>query len=222
MAKTLSDLLTDTRQIINQPEEANSNFTNTQLTIWLNDAYRRVATAIRHLPTTQRDYTAASTVTLNAATITVDEARLKNPDAANDAYYALKVCKIGDLIALDPDYENADTGKPSHLVQITRQTALLWPPPDSSVTALTTPLRCLQLDEPTAMSASSDEPNIPANIQDILPNYAAHRCFTLLGDSEKSTQQLTLFRAGIRDQKALAVEFTKQNKIWKWPPSSAY
>lgn len=219
MAKTLSELLTDTRQIINQPDEANSNFTNTQLTIWLNAADARASLAIRHLPTTQRDYTAASTVTLHAKTLTVDEARLKNPDAAN-AYYALKVCKIADIIALDPDYENADTGMPTHLAQITKQTAILYPPPKASITALTEPLRCLQLDEPTAMSASGDSPTVPGNLHDILPNYAAHRCFTLLGDTERSTQQLTLFRAGMRDQKALAVEFTKQNKKWKWAPSA--
>jgi len=216
MAKTLSQLLTDTRQIIGQTEEGNSQFSNAQLTIWLNDGYRRVVAAFRTHPITTRDYSVASaSITLNGEIATADFVRLKNPDNSN-RYEQLKVINLPELVQMDPDYENADDGIPEYFVRTGAFTGTLYPPPKASVIALTTPLRVQGVEMPTELSSSSDTPQIPSNAHDLLPNYAAFRCYMFLKEDARATQQLTLFRAGVRDNKQVSTEFSRQTRKWRF------
>ena len=219
MAKTLTNLIADVRQHIAQPDASNSNFTDAQLTIWLNDAYRKVVTKLRHLPTKTRDYSvSAQQIDLNSATITVDHAKLMNPDSGNE-YQLLKVISLEELLLMDADFENADADFPQYLVRNGTFTALLYPPPKASVIALTTPLRTHGLEMPTELSSGSDTPDVPENMQDFLANWAAYRCFSALENGAKATEHITLFNSGVKDQKGLATEFSMTKKRWVWTES---
>ena len=216
MAKTKAQLITDIRQIIGQADTSNSNFTDAQLLIWLNDAYRRVVVATRNMPRSYRDYTAAASVTLNSATITVLNAKLKNPDSA-DQYYNLRIIGLDELLQMDPDYEAADTGLPEYLVRTDIGTAVLHPRPKSSVTALTTPLRLYATEMPTELSSDSDTPSaLPPNLHDILIFYPSFRCFSSLNDEARATQQLTLFRGSLKDERDAAIQFSPQLNRWRF------
>ena len=219
MAKNLGQIITDARQIINQTDSANSQFSDGQIRIWVNDAYRKIVIALRHLPITDNDYTVSSqTISLNSNTITVDQAKLKNPDNSNK-YESLEIINLDQLLQMDPDYENATTNFPKYLCRVDVTSVVLYPPPKSSVTALTTPLRTYGLELPSELTSSTDTPNLPENLHDILSHWAAHRCFTVLNDEPRSTQQLTLFRGALKDHREVSTEFSRHLKRFRWEES---
>jgi hypothetical protein len=215
VAKTISQIISDARQIIAQPVEANSNFTDVQLTAWANDAYRKIVIALRVLPVTQNDYTiTAQEVTINSATLTIDQALIYNPDSGK--YESLAIKTLDELIQTDPDYENADTNVPQWMIRKSVTSVLLYPPPKASVIAQTTPLRTFGLELPAELSVSNTTPRIPENLHDIICNYIAFRCFQFLNDEPRATQQLTIFRGSLKDQKGVSGEFSRQAKRWRF------
>ena len=215
MAKTIAQIVTDTRQIIGQTVAANSAFSDDQLTVWINDGYQRALTELRHLPSGHNDYTvAAQAVTLLASTITVDNAKLLNPDTGD--YDMLKPLSLDELVEEDPNYESATADMPQYFVRSDRATMLLYPPPKASVIAQTTPLRTYGKNIPDDMSADGDTPGLPPNLHPILSHWAAFRAFSALGDEPRATQQLTLFRGSLRDQKAISTEFSRRLKKFRW------
>lgn len=216
MARTLAQLLTDTRQHIGQTDADNSQFSNIQLTIWLNEAYREVVSVLRHLPITPRSYTITDeTVTLNANTVTTDYVRLKNPDR-NGEYDLLEIIKLDDLMEIDPDYENADEDMPTHYVQMGFSSGMLYPPPKASVVAQANAVKTQGLELPAELANDSDTPDLPGNVHEILAHWPAYRVFSALENQTKATEHITLFRSRLKDRKGLATEGSKKNKKWRW------
>lgn len=215
MAKTLAQIVADVRQHIGQPTESNSNYTDDQLTIWINDAYRQIVVKIRHLPITTRNYTvSAQAVTLNSATITVDIAKLLNPDSGD--YEQLNIISLEQLIAMDPDFESTTAEIPRYLVRTGVFTASLYPQPKASVIAQTTPLRTYGLELPTELSADGDTPDLPGNLHDIISHWPAFRAFSALENQVKATEQITLFNSGLKAHKGISTEFSRNLKNWRW------
>lgn len=222
MAKTLEDLISDTRRYIGMTDTTNTGgVTNTILTGYLNEAYREAVSALRHLPITTQDYAVISSgvVALDAATVTVDYAKLKNPDNS-DKYALLEVIKFDELMEKYPDWENLDASFPVYLVQTGFTTAQLIPPPKASVVALTTPLRTTGLEVPADLSDDADTPDLPASIQDALPHWPAYRVFSEQENVIKATEHLTLWRSRLKAGKGLATEFNKKLRGFRWQGSS--
>lgn len=223
MSKTLAQLITDTRRHIAMTDTSNTgNITNVIITGWLNEAYREAIDRLRHLPMTSRDYSVATggAVTLNAATTTIDHARIKNPDDSDNGYIPLEVIKYDQLMEIDPDWENSTTGIPAYLVQRGFTAGQLYPLPKASLVALTTPLRTSGLEVPSDLSADSDVPDLPASIQDALPHWPAYRAFSEQENQIKATEHLTLWRSRLKDAKGLALEFNKKLKGFRWEGGS--
>lgn len=230
MAKTKADLIADWRQHIGQPDSSNSQFSDAQGLIWLNDAYRAICAKLRHLPTTERDYSiaaysAASGVTLNSETLAIDQVLIKNPDSLNPDGSAkrqgLRVINLDELLAMDPDYQAVTADMPIYAVRKDTFTLILYPTPKASVKAQTTPLRTYGLENPTALSADSDTPNLPGNLHDVLPHWPAYRAFAAMENQAKVTEHLTLWNSRLKDNKGLATEFSAQKKHWTFGPGVA-
>ena len=228
MAKALSEIIADWRQHIGQPEEANSNFTDDQGVIWANDAYRAIVAKLRHLPIKERDYSlssysASAPLTLNGNTVAVDKVLLKNPDRLNSdgsaKYEELEIISLDELIGKDPDYAAAATGMPTRLARKGTFKAVLYPPPKSSVTAQTTPLRTYGLELPTDLSADADTPDLPGNLHDIIGHWMAYRSYSQLLDQARATEHLTLWNSRLKDNKGISTEFSRQLNQWTWEDS---
>lgn len=202
MARTLAQLLTEVRQIVGQEDATKSNFTDSQLTEWLNVAYRRAVTELRVFPQVSTDYTPTSgTVTLDTGTITVDRARFKAQPA--NEFQELEILTYDEFIRRYPDYENDDTGIPTRLVRRTVTSAILHPAPNAANSGQT--MRTFGLSIPTALSASSDTPtSLTDNLHDALPHFAAFRAFQFLERANDSTQQLILFNQSLKGQRQVS------------------
>lgn len=219
MAKNLGQILAETRLIIAQKEAANSTYSDTELINWVNDAYRQIFVALRYLPTVTDYDVSGATVTLNSSSITIEHAKIKNPDNSNK-YQMLEIISLAELLRRDPDYENADSDVPSCLVRpdpgssVTQ--CMLYPPPKASVIAVDDALRVYGLKMPTPLAETTDTPNITENLQDVIPHWVAYRCFMGLNDEPRSTQQLTIFRSILKAQKGVSQQFSQGLSKWEW------
>ena len=212
MAKTLAQLIADTRQIIGQADAANSNFTDSQLTIWLNDAYRRAVTELRSFPQSSKDYNPTTKdVTLESGWLTIDVAKFDAQPA--DAFKELRIVSLEELINIDPDYENADTGIPEYFVRTSVTAAIIHPAPNTANLSAT--LRTWGLKIPTDLSGSSDTPSaLTDNVHDALSHWAAFRAFQFMERPEASTQNLILYNQLIKSQKGVSAGASRGKSRW--------
>lgn len=216
MAKTLAQLLSDTRQHISQTDTINTQFSDTLLTSWLSEAYRKFVAIRRHLPIQDREYTVSSaTITLNSKTAKVDYAKIKNPDNGGK-YSPLEIITFDQLMERDPDYENAASGLPRYLIALGYTSVRLYPSPTAAVIAQTTPLKTHGLEVPTELSASSDTPSLKDVDQDALPFWPAYRVFSQLENVQKATEFLTLWRSALKEL-GHDTSFSKHQVGFRWP-----
>ena len=221
MAKTVTQMLADWRQHIGEEDSSNTTSSDAQGLIWMNEGYGVICDRLRHLPRKERDYSlstydATEGLTLNSETIAVDRCLLLNPDTGK--YEELEVKDFDELLDMDPDYQSVEDGMPMLMARKSTFTAILYPTPSAAVMAQTTPLRTYGLERPDDLEDDGDTPNIPGNLHRLIPHWMAYRHFAKQHNQEKVTEHLTLFNSGLKDNKGLATEFSKQTKHWKALP----
>lgn len=214
MAKQLSEIITDIRQIIGQTDSSNTNITDAQLTEWINDAYRRAVTELRSFPWSSKDYTPTTKdVTLESGWVSIDIAKFDKQPA--DAFGELHIISLTELMERFPDYENDSTGIPEYFVRTGVTTAIIHPAPDSSNSSQT--LRTWGLKMPTELSSSSDTPTaLTDNVHDALGHWGAFRSFQFLEQEARSTQQLILFNQLIKAQKTISQGASRAKGHWRF------
>lgn len=209
---TLATMIAESRQILGEPDSSNSRFSDGQLTTWANLAYDAVLAEDIDIPITERSYStpagSSPTITLNANTIKVNRAKIYVRPA--NFWQELEVKDLDWLIKADPDWENADVGIPTHLVRMGTFSARLYPPPDSSIQSQATSLKTYGLEKPTALSASTDTPDLPVIAHNLFPHYMAYRGFSYLGDGDRSVSELRMFRGMLKDIRNLVQKFSDQ------------
>lgn len=224
MAKTLAQMVSDARQIFGQTDAANSSISDAQLTIWANDAYRDMVRAMASAshggtPITSRDYTVSGShissgaVTLNSATIRLDTARWRQNSSSK--FVELEIINLEQLMRWFPDWENEDTAsEPKYLIRTGTFAAKLFPVPSTSEATQT--LRVYGIESPAALSDSSDTPDMPEFMHDLIPHFMAYRAFSFLEDKDRAISELTLYRGALKEGKGIAANFSTQQKGWKF------
>ncbi len=204
MAKTLANLLTEWRDLIAQPDSANSNFTDAQGTRWLNDAYRRIYMRLSKQDALigKTDYSSVSggEFTLNSNQVNIHSVKMKVQPL--NKFRELDVITLHELMLREPDWENMTTDIPKYLVRLGLRTMMLYPLPNAA--NLTQTIRVYGVSLPTELSVAADTPSIPEALQDILPHWAAFRSFRTLGMDDKATQEITIFRGALKDEQDFA------------------
>lgn len=216
MARALSNIRDDVRQIIGQPEASNSNFTNAQLNSWINEAYRNVQTSLESIPITERSYTTSSSISLNDNTVSIDTVKWLKNDGTNTEWIELEVIDIDTLARIDPDWENATVGTPKYAVRFGRATVKPYPPPDSDNDGQANGFKTYGLELATDLSSDSDTTNLPRNLDDILAHWAAYRCFERLGDGQRAGTEITIYRSVLKSQKKISTQFSRKRGRWIW------
>ncbi len=198
------ELRTEARAVFGETDAANSTISDTTLNAWINEAYRYVVTRLETIPITERKYTTASEVTLNSSTLTVDRAKLL---ASSGDYVELEIIDIDELRALDPDWENTATAQPTQLVRKGTFTAILYPYPNAAHNAIAEGLITYGMEFDT-LDLDSASPDLPLNMHDIIPHYAAYRAFARLQDPSRSGAQLMLVNGLLKSQKHITTKFS--------------
>ena len=227
MAKTLAQIITDARAIFGQTDSTNSNISDAQLTIWANDAYRDIVRALASashggVPISSRDYTitgghiSSGVVTLNSATLRIDTVRWRKDSSSE--WKELEVCNIEQLMRWHPDWENDDQEEfPKYLIRTGTFRAQLYPVPDTSTGSQT--LRVYGIESPSSLSSSTDTPDLPEFLHDLIPHYMGYRAFSFLENQDRAVAELTLYRGALKEGKGIASNYSTGQKGWKFDES---
>lgn len=212
----LAKMRTEARYIIGQPDVLNTDFSETQLTAWANEAYSQACMRLESVPIATSSYTTAAAITLDANTIKVNLAKWKaQPE---NKWKDLDVFDLSDLFKRDPDWENAATGVPDALYRDGTFSLIPYPPPDAANLGQANGLKTYGLEVPAALSADSDIPDLPVNVTDLFQHYIAYKAFMRLKDKESASDQLMLFNGGLKAQRNVSTQFS-DGKGWTWHDS---
>lgn len=207
----LLEMITQTREIINETDSSNSHVTNSQLTTYLNEATRVILSTIRSLPRELYSTTAAETITLEDTTLAADHAFLED---TNSKYYPLSLIDFDLFCKLFPNWLSDDTNKPAYLVRETMFNYRLYPAPDSNYLGKT--LKIYLRKFPTEMSTDTDEPDLPLNMHDLYPHYAAYRAFPKLNQYDKSSAEYSIFNNMLRTYHSVSTKTRGNNASFKF------
>jgi len=208
----LGDMRTEFKRILNELDSSKTHFSDSQINIWLNEAYRYIMTKLDAVPITERDYSSAETITLNSRTLTINTVRL-NVQPANE-FQELSIIDIDTLARLDPDWENVEEDIPRYLVRMGTFSARLYPKPNTANTSQT--LRTHGLEFPSDLSSDTDIPDLPLNMHDLFAHYAAYRAFSQLSETDRSTSELILVNGLLKSQHSITTKFSNKQNRWKF------
>jgi hypothetical protein len=217
MAKTLTQLIVESREIIGQTDENQSNITNTQITRWLNEGYLRAVAKLKRsgTPNTISTYNVTgATVTLNTTTLAVKRARFY--DSVAGKWEHLDIRDREWFLDNYPDYENDTSGKPVILVHEAGHNDVRLHPSPSAAYQASSVLKVDSVDSPTEMSAGSDTPDLPDSLHMALPHFAAYRGYDFIADKDNANREFAIFTADIKDKAALIAKLGIQNSRWRF------
>ena len=211
--KDLDELIADARQIIAQPVESGSNFTDPQITIWLNDAYRLIALGLEIFPAEEAVYTTATELTLDDRTINANNIRFRvQPE---NEFREMRLITYDELVDLNPDFENEDVGQPTFVIRVSTRKLRFHPPLDAANDGKAGGVKIYELRMPVDLVAGVDVPDVPSAMHQLMPSYAAHKCFEFLERQDDSITQLTLFRSGLKAMKGVNRRTSRNAKRWR-------
>lgn len=209
----LSELITEARSLINQTDSNNSQITNTQLTTWANEGYRAIVARIGELPETEYELTSATgDMSTNTDILTMLRAYMYRPSSGE--YEKLTIIGVDKLENIDEGWLSADTNIPIYLVRKSTHTVYLYPQPDSDNTSQT--IKLFAIAFPTSLSADEDVPDLPKNLQDLIPHYMAWRSLKQMGQEDKANTEIIFFNLQLKAQRQISTKFSGQQNRFQW------
>lgn len=214
---TLAEMRTEVRNIINEPDSANSHFTDAQIDIWINEGYRYILTRLGVIPIKERTYTSAapvsgqSTISLNVRTLTIDEVYMDT--LPGDKLTRLDIITLQDLASIDNQWIDADRGIPIYFIRKDTFTALLYPPPNTDNVSRNVITHGMEFP---ADLTSSDSPSLPLNLHDVMQHFGAYRAWQQLNRQDLATNELILVNGQLKAQNSISTRFSQQRMRWLW------
>jgi hypothetical protein len=165
------------------------------------------------IPETTYDFVAAAgDISLSTDILTLQRCyMLKMPD---NEYSPLTIIGPDQLEQIDPGWLSAEVDVPRYFVRKSTFLGYLYPQPDTANTGQAVKLTCISF--PTPLSATSDTPDLPKNLQDIMPHYMAYRAFQQMGNGESATNELILVNTQIKANRQISTKFTGSDNTMKW------
>lgn len=192
---TLSQIRDLVRVYISQSDPANSDFTNPDLTGFINEGLRFLAALVKK-PIDRIEVqleVGKPAYTLPSDTIILLTAYYGDLSIAGDVT-PLSIITEEALRAIAPswlDESSSSRGEPAYAVLIDRRTVLIYPTPDTASGAGGKKLHVGYVYQPPNLVADGDEPDLPIVYHDLVSKYAAHLCFmTKLKEPDRAVQLL--------------------------------
>lgn len=205
---SLATLRTATRRAISEEVAANSNFTDTELDSYLNQATLFLGVEMEWPLQT------------STAVGVEDQALYSLPAdfvSLTDAYYnnqSLLVLDRTDLKAVNSNWQDADSGTPTCIYRADNAVIGLYPPPDAAAAGDTLQIQYIQV--PATLSADGDIPDIHVAFQMCLPFYAAFLCEAKQGNDKKSEINLKLFEMHRKALMSKVQDFSPDLRRFRW------
>jgi len=182
---SLTQLIMATRRYINEEDSANSHFTDSEITDYVNQGVTFLATQMEWPEQVDQ----ASAVT--------DQTLYQLPSdfvALVDVYFdnqKIIVLDRADLGQISPSWQDDPSSIPKIAYQFNRDTIGLYPTPDSTQDGKLIQIQYIHL--PATLVDGADVPDIHSAFQMCLPFYAAFLCDYKLGNDKKADMHIAKY-----------------------------
>lgn len=205
----LSTLRTSTRRLINETDSANTNYSDSELTDYLNQATMFLGTEMEWSIQTSQ-----ATSVLNQALYSLPADFI----SLTELYFnnrKLIILEREDLTDINATWQDAPSGTPQYAYKADNAVFGLYPAPDSVQAGYTIQIQYISL--PATLSDNADIPDLHTAFQMCLPFYAAFLCEHRAGNDKKSDLNLKRF-----DQHRIALmskvqRFSDDTFRFRWP-----
>lgn len=215
---TLSEILTDVRSQINQTDSSNSDYTDVELTEFINQAIRFTGSKILYPRTSTTVSPTAGTKTYSLPSDFMNLLIAYYGDTAvNGSVRKLKIITHERLAAMYPGWlENVsdNQGRPEYLMLLNRTQFVLFPAPDTTNAASNNLVHMYYNNYPAEITTGTESPDLPSPFHDIIAVYVAHLCYGgKLQNPQLSTAKLNEFTAKM---KLLELPTTQEAFQWRF------
>ena len=205
---TRVSLTTTVRRYINEPDSANSNFEDTEIYDYLNQAIRYLGTEMEW-PL----QTAEATSVLDQAVYTLPEDFISLADVYFDNR-SIPAIERADLPAVRMDWQDAPSSKPLYAYKADNAKIGLFPKPDAANAGLTIQIQYIKV--PPDLSDDTTAPDLHVVFQDCLPFYAAFLCEHRMGNSKRADYNLALYESHKKKLMSKVQRFSDETLRFRW------
>lgn len=203
-----ASLLTATRRYINEPDSTNSNFQDTEIYDYINQAIRFLGVEMEW-PL----QTAEATSVAEQAVYTLPEDFVSLSDFYFDGR-DLPIIERADLSALRTDWQNAASGKPLYAYKSDNAKIGLYPKPDTENAGLTLQIQYIKI--PPDLSDDTTAPDLHTSFQDCIPFYAAFLCEHRMGNQKRADYNLNLYESHKKKLMSKVQKFSDDTLRFRW------
>lgn len=208
---SLANLILSTRRYINELDNTNSHFTDSELTDYLNQAVTFLGT--------QMEWPEQ----VDQATAVAGQALYQLPNdfiELVDIYFNsvnpvhLAILERADLGQISPGWQSDPASTPRIAYRYNRNTIGLYPVPDANQTDYTIQIQYIYL--PASLAVNTDVPDLHTAFQMALPFYAAFLCESRLGNDKKADIQIQNFKRHMDAVKSKVNKYSDDLLRFRW------
>ena len=185
---TLAEIITRTRQIVQQTTASNSAVSDSTITQWANECTLALCSSINTLPKESvAGIVAADTITFDKTLLRIDYAAISD----GTTYFPLKTIDFNNFIRQYPNFLNENDGQPQMLVRMTDKNWMMFPNPDTDWTGDSVAIYGSVL--PDDLTLTTEEPPLSVTLHHAYPHYCAWLFFLALNQPEKAAAEYATF-----------------------------
>lgn len=192
---TAQEIINEIRGLVQETDPSNTHRSDALLLSDINACTLSLCSIIKTLPK-EKDttLTAADAVTVSADMLTIDYASISD-GATVPKHSVLITTDFINFVRLNPTWEDAADGKPSHLVRMTDTSWMMWPNPDTTWTGKG--LTLVGSYVPDAITDASSSPAVSVVLHPCYSHYCAWIFFLILNDTERAAAEYAIYN-GLR------------------------
>ena len=186
---TLQDIITETRQIVQQTNPNNSQASDSMITAWANLCTMQLCSSLTTLPKESvTGIVAAEIITLPADFLKLDYVSIVDGQGLHTNSGTIDFVNFSRITS---GWEDQEANKPATLVRMTDTTWMMFPKPDASWVGKAMTIIGTKL--PADMSATSDVPALSPVLHPCYAHFCAWKFFLLINNPERASSEYSVF-----------------------------
>ena len=212
---TRAALRTTARDLIQQTDEANTDFTNSELNAYIDEGVKFLATIVKwprdKIDVQAVDGTGAYTLPTDA--ILIWNCYFGDVSVSGDVV-PLDVMSEAELAVINPSWldEHANAkGTPKRIILLDRTTIFIEPRPDADSSVSGKKIILTYVYSPATLGNDTAEPDLPLTFHDLVPIFVKHKCYS--GKLKDSVLANAAMREVIEKAKVLDPIVTREHEL---------
>lgn len=185
---TVQDIITETRQIVQETDPNNTHANDSVITGWINACTLWILsdfkTIIKSLLT---GITASEVITLDKELLSIDYASIYD----GNKHYPLYTTDFNNFVKSNPGWEDITSGRPHTLVRMSNLDWKMFPSPDADWVGKI--VKIYGSTYPAEVSSPIDVPPVSIALHPAYSHFCAWKFFLLLNDPIRANAEYSVF-----------------------------